>query len=95
MGRTLWTDEELNIIFDRTSGHCWFCKHPLKWSHYGDRSFAMGWEVDHRVAVANGGTDDISNLIPACWTCNNAKATRNANRFYRDIGRNGPPRHRR
>jgi 5-methylcytosine-specific restriction endonuclease McrA len=29
--------------------------------------------VDHVIAVANGGTDDLSNLVTACQTCNIGK----------------------
>jgi 5-methylcytosine-specific restriction protein A len=32
--------------------------------------------VDHVVAVANGGTHDLSNLVPACGPCNSSKAAR-------------------
>lgn len=92
MGRRRWTDDELNAVFDRMGGTCWFCKCPIRWRNYGRRDVPMGWEVDHRVAIANGGTDDIANLIPACWTCNNFKGTKNANRFYRGVQRDGPPR---
>jgi 5-methylcytosine-specific restriction endonuclease McrA len=87
-----WTDRELNAIFNKTDGHCWYCKRKLKWSHYGDRSFAMGWEVDHVVARYNGGSDNLSNLVPACWPCNVDKGTRNAKRFGRQVEREGPPR---
>ncbi|MEG3092924.1 HNH endonuclease [Sphingomonas sp. PB1R3] len=30
--------------------------------------------LDHIIALSLGGTNDISNLAPACRTCNNAKA---------------------
>lgn len=29
--------------------------------------------VDHVVSVANGGTDDLDNLVAACWPCNRRK----------------------
>lgn len=32
---------------------------------------------DHILAVANGGTDDIDNLVPACLSCNSRKGKRN------------------
>ena len=38
-------------------------------SYCGDR--ASGW--DHVVPVRWGGTDDSSNLVPACWPCNKRK----------------------
>ena len=30
-------------------------------------------EVDHRVALADGGTDEEDNLITSCWACNRGK----------------------
>ena len=29
--------------------------------------------ADHRIAVANGGTNDLGNLLPACDPCNASK----------------------
>lgn len=34
---------------------------------------AMAMTVDHIVSAYNGGTDEISNLVPACTTCNKLK----------------------
>jgi hypothetical protein len=34
----------------------------------------FGWEIDHIVPVALGGTDDIKNLQPLHWQSNRAKA---------------------
>ncbi len=38
---------------------------------------------DHVVAVANGGTDYIENIVPACAPCNSSKRTRSAEDFGR------------
>jgi len=40
---------------------------------YGKTS-DMGWEIDHKLAVANGGSDDLSNLQPLHWENNRAKS---------------------
>jgi hypothetical protein len=32
-------------------------------------------EVDHFFPVAQGGQDDIGNLVTACWDCNHGKGT--------------------
>ena len=38
-------------------------------------------EVEHTVSRAHGGTDRVSNLAIACWTCNHKKGSRNADQF--------------
>ena len=40
---------------------------------YGDRNSEYGWEIDHIIPVAKGGTDDLSNLQPLHWDNNVAK----------------------
>ena len=49
--------------------HCgaWIAK-----SAHGLQS-AQGWEIDHIVPVARGGTDALSNLRPLHWRNNDAK----------------------
>ena len=32
--------------------------------------------TDHTIPKAQGGTDDETNLMSACWACNNARAQR-------------------
>jgi HNH endonuclease len=38
--------------------------HAMRFSDYGNRNSDYGWEIDHIVATAVGGSDDISNLRP-------------------------------
>ena len=30
-------------------------------------------EVDHKIAIVDGGTDELDNLVTACWSCNRGK----------------------
>jgi 5-methylcytosine-specific restriction endonuclease McrA len=47
----------------------------LAFTNYGKRGARAAWEVDHSRAKANGGTDHLNNLMPACIPCNREKGT--------------------
>lgn len=49
------------------------CGAWIKWDKYGDRNSAYGWEIDHIRAVANGGSDQLTNLRPLHWKNNAVK----------------------
>lgn len=36
----------------------------------------FGMEVDHKIPIFAGGTNDLDNLVCACWRCNNKKVKR-------------------
>lgn len=48
------------------------CGSWIAWKDYGNRNSQHGWEVDHIVSVASGGSDFLSNLRPLHWK-NNAR----------------------
>lgn len=50
------------------------CDAPIKKSDYGNTDSKEGWEVDHILPVALGGTDDLDNLQPLQWENNRHKA---------------------
>lgn len=55
-------------VFKRDQFQCAYCgAHP---------SETVLLEVDHIHPVALGGTNDIDNLVTACWDCNRGKAAR-------------------
>jgi len=64
---------ELRMIYDRTDGRCHVCRMKLCFVNYGVTEGRAPWEVDHSVAKARGGSDRISNLLPACPSCNRSK----------------------
>lgn len=51
-------------VFSRDNFVCKYC---------GRRPPDVALEVDHRISVVDGGTDDIENLITACVDCNRGK----------------------
>jgi len=48
---------------------------PIARSQYGTQG-PMGWEIDHILPVALGGTDDLSNLRPLHWRANRSSGGR-------------------
>ena len=49
------------------------CGHPIKYDDHGNTNSEHGWEVDHIVPAALGGTDDLANLQPLYWKTNRQK----------------------
>jgi hypothetical protein len=69
-----WTDEDLEHIFESTSGKCHLCHKKLARRNYGGPTSARGaWHVDHLRPLARGGADDRRNAKPACVSCNCSK----------------------
>ena len=59
--------ETRHIVYEKYSGKCAYCGNPIE---YKDM------QVDHFIAKrgwSESGSDDISNLMPACRMCNHYK----------------------
>lgn len=61
-------------ILERDEYTCRYC---------GRSAPSVPIEVDHVVAVAEGGTDDPENLVACCWSCNRGKEGLRARRMGR------------
>ncbi|MFD4246833.1 HNH endonuclease [Streptomyces sp. NPDC058525] len=62
----------------------------------GEGCTYCSWEnaaaVDHLVPLDEGGRDDITNLVPACRSCNSSKRNRTVGQWRHDIAaRPAPP----
>ncbi len=57
------TEQDIRFIYDRQGGRCWWCQCELNGTY----------EVDHRVPLSRGGSNDPSNLVVSCMSCNRRK----------------------
>ena len=63
-------------IYEKYDGHCAYC---------GRLILPQEMQIDHIVPLANGGTNDFSNLHPACPLCNIFKGSRTLKSFRRRL----------
>lgn len=68
-----FNEEELNRIYERTSGRCHICHKKLAFKNYGKVGARAAWEVEHSNPQAKGGSNRLNNLYPACISCNRSK----------------------
>ena len=65
-------------IWDKTDGKCWYCGIQTKpW---------LDFEVDHYLPRNQGGTDELSNLVPTCHRCNSTKGPRSPEYLRHKLG---------
>lgn len=68
-----YDDARLSEIFECGRGECACCGKQLSFSNYGAFGRRAAWEVDHRVPLSHGGSENLRNLQPMCIPCNRAK----------------------
>src|ERR1035437_3739735 len=86
-----FSDEVRSYVIDKTGGRCHICRRPLAWSNYGRHGSRGAWEVDHSIALANGGTNRLNNLYPACTSCNRSKGKGSTRRSRAQYGHRRAP----
>jgi 5-methylcytosine-specific restriction endonuclease McrA len=64
---TLWGWEVRSYVLEKFHHRCAYC-----------HTITVPLELDHVVPRSRGGTDRVSNLVPACHSCNTEKRTRTA-----------------
>lgn len=87
-----YSDDDLTQIYERTDGRCHICHKKLAFINYGRERARGAWEVEHSRSRANGGTNHINNLFPACIACNREKGTMQSRSARARHGKSRAPR---
>ena len=58
-------------VWRKTEGLCYYCGSQLP----------DCFETDHVVPKSKGGTDEITNLVPCCKSCNSSKGTKTVEEY--------------
>lgn len=64
--RISFTPAQRSEIYRKTEGHCYLC---------GDFVDFTAFEVEHKLPLALGGTNDMENLFCSCHDCNSMKGS--------------------
>lgn len=65
-------------VWAKSDGRCWYCGCRVT---IGAVNVPDRMRIDHLHSQANGGVDDLSNLVPACLSCNSGKGRRDVEVF--------------
>lgn len=56
---------ERHLVYAKTGGRCFYC--------WDELDYIWDFVCDHFIPLSRGGLDDHSNLVPACYFCDNRK----------------------
>ena len=76
-----YSDEIVNAVYDKTGGYCAYCRRKIHFQNYGGGDAVGSWEIDHWTPKARGGTETLSNFVPACILCNRSKQDMTGDEF--------------
>lgn len=75
-------------VWKKTDGQCWYCGMlTMLTAEPRHEQFC----IDHFIAWGDGGTHDLSNLVPACRSCNASKRQRSLEEYRASLARRGLP----
>lgn len=61
-----WSDDDVAKLKTLQKGKCWWC----------GKKFGQTYHIDHRIPLAQGGTNFVSNLVLSCVHCNTSKGAK-------------------
>lgn len=84
-----YSGQELDQVFKKANpygigfvGSCVDCSRPIARYAHVIEFHLEAWQVEHAIPRSRGGTESITNLFPACVSCNQTKGDKLASEFY-------------
>ena len=77
----------LEDVLAKSNGHCWYCGKTITIDSRFQKVTSDTYAIDHFVPSSKGGSDDFSNLVPSCWTCNVIKKDHDIQGFKEALSR--------
>lgn len=74
-------------LFKKFHGKCHYCDRPLQWG----KGFSNSATIDHIIPRARGGSYVKSNLVLACFRCNNLRGDMSYGGFLRLVAAGNLP----
>lgn len=74
-------------VWQKTGGRCWYCGIQTNPFSSGFKKIFVNKDfcIDHVIPRKHKGGDELENLVPACWTCNNRKRDMTVEEFRKVI----------
>jgi 5-methylcytosine-specific restriction endonuclease McrA len=69
-----YSPDEIQLIYDRTAGACFYCGNALALGNQGRPSATGAWEVDHFIPLEAHGAHLAQNWVAACVDCRTRKS---------------------
>jgi len=81
------SEKKRRQVFDECKGRCWHshCGSKLTFNNR-TKGLPGAWHIDHLIPVADGGSNDLKNLVAACIVCNQEKSDKSVREFNDDRG---------
>jgi len=68
-----YTHEQIQEQYERQKGRCYYCHEKVALNAF---------HVDHVIPLSRGGSNDISNIVVSCATCNLSKHNKLPHEFF-------------
>ncbi len=69
----IYTDEDVNWVFNRMGGRCFYCSMRLSRENFGLIVERGAWDIDNFIPLSRNGAFRRDNWVPSCIICETVK----------------------